>query len=135
MLAPGSAVAAPCYTHSEARAKWPSVHLFWHTDARCWDANARGAAHYDKRPTLHLQIMPPNVAAAAPLADVGTALASKASDATVLFPSLEVNAWPDANVRPELLSSSSVALWPLLIDIDVPLNFHPWRDRVSGTFK
>jgi hypothetical protein len=84
---------------------------------------------------MHLQIMPPNVAAA-PIDDVGTALAKQSSEGkTVLFPELEVNAWPDANAKPDLLSSSSVALWPLLIDIDAPRNFHPWRDRITGTFK
>jgi len=134
-LAPSAAAAAPCYTRMEARHLWPDGHLYWHTDNRCWDRSPRGAEHYDKRPTMHLQIMPANVAAA-PIDDVGAALAKQSSEGkTVLFPELEVNAWPDANAKPDLLSSSSVALWPLLIDIDAPRNFHPWRDRITGTFK
>ena len=134
-LAPSATVAASCYTRMEARQRWPDVHLYWHTDARCWDRSPRGAEHYDKRPTMHLQIMPANVAEA-PIDDVGTALAKASVEhPTVLFPELEVNAWPDANARLDLLSSSSVALWPLLIDIDAPRNFHPWRDRITGTFK
>src|SRR5262245_60678364 len=28
---------ASCLTHSEARAKWPKEHLYWHTEHHCWD--------------------------------------------------------------------------------------------------
>ena len=133
-LAPNVAAAVPCYTHSEAREKWPNSHIFWHTEARCWDTHPRGAEHYDKRPTMHLQIMPANVADAP--AEMVKALAKLPREpATVLFPELEVNAWPYANARPEMLTAMPVTDWPLLIDIDVPRQFGPWRERITGAFK
>jgi hypothetical protein len=38
MLAPLPALASPsCMTQSEARAKFPNSHLWWHGPNRCWD--------------------------------------------------------------------------------------------------
>lgn len=38
-LAPSSSIASPsCMTQAEARAKFPTQHLWWHGANRCWDA-------------------------------------------------------------------------------------------------
>jgi len=132
-LAPAAA-AAPCYTHAEARAKWPSRHLWWHTDDRCWDTSPRAAERYDTRPKMHLQIMPANVAEAP--GDLQAAIAKLPRDpVTVFFPDLEVNAWPDSRREPALLFDASISGWPVLLDVDVNQRFDVWRDRVTGAFK
>jgi len=131
LVAPNLAVAAPCWTHREARDKWPNAHLYWHTEARCWDTHPRGAEHYDKRPTMHLQIMPANVAEA-PASPLEQAT-PKVKAAEILFPSL---------VRSEMRAAYSLFMpvawfdphgmhdWPLILDIDrVP--FAAWDKRVG----
>src|ERR1700737_3423059 len=30
-----------CLTNDEARKIWPRAHLYWHTEARCWDASTQ----------------------------------------------------------------------------------------------
>src|SRR5512143_343683 len=38
LAATAASMAAPgCMTKSEARAQWPTRHIFWHTADRCWD--------------------------------------------------------------------------------------------------
>ena len=130
-LAPSTTVAAPCYTRMEARQQWPEAHLYWHTDARCWDRSPRGARHYDERPRLHLQIMPANVAEAAPSALERAA--PKAAAAEILFPAL---------IRTEMTTAYPLFMpvawfnpagmhdWPLILDIDrVP--FGAWDRRIG----
>ena len=131
-LAPSTTVAAPCYTRMEARQQWPVAHLYWHTDARCWDRSPRGARHYDERPRLHLQIMPANVAAAAtaPLEHATPA----AKSAEIFYPELvkgsgldvyPILVWPQNWLNPDGAHN-----WPKLIDIDrVP--FGAWDRRIG----
>jgi hypothetical protein len=40
--------AAPCLTKTQAEKKFPNKHLYWHTDAKCWDAQAATKASRDK---------------------------------------------------------------------------------------
>jgi hypothetical protein len=47
LLLPAPAGAA-CLTQAEARARWPTSHLYWHTRQRCWD-NQR-ASHGPAQP-------------------------------------------------------------------------------------
>ena len=130
-LAPSAAAAAPCYTHAEARKLWPDRHIFWHTENRCWDNSPRGARHYDERPKMHLQIMPANVAEAAPSALEQAA--PKAAAAEILFPAL---------IRTEMTTAYPLFMpvawfnpagmhdWPLILDIDrVP--FGAWDRRIG----
>jgi len=130
-LAPSTTVAAPCYTRMEARQQWPDAHLYWHTDARCWDRSPRGAKHYDERPRLHLQIMPANVAEAAPSALERAA--PKAAAAEILFPALQRTEM--TTVYPLLFPVAwfdprGMHDWPLLLDIDrVP--FGAWDKRIG----
>ena len=133
-LAPSATVAAPCYTHAEARSQWPREHLWWHhgpDDDRCWDTSPHGARHYDERPKMHLQIMPANVAEAAPSAlEQAT---PKAPTAEILFPAL---------IRTEMTTAYPLFMpvawfnpagmhdWPLILDIDrVP--FGAWDKRIG----
>src|SRR5262245_45821102 len=39
---------AQCLTKSEARAKWPKRHLYWHTEHHCWDATPGGRWRYQQ---------------------------------------------------------------------------------------
>ena len=129
-LAPSATVAAPCYTHSEARAKWPDQHIFWHTENRCWDTSPRGARHYDERPKMHLQIMPANVADASALEHATPA----AKSAEIFYPELikgsgldvyPILVWPQNWLNPDGAHN-----WPKLIDIDrVP--FLAWDKRIG----
>lgn len=49
-LASSSAMASPsCMTQSEARAKFPKEHLWWHGSGRCWDATPPSRARLDQR--------------------------------------------------------------------------------------
>ena len=132
MLAPSIAVAAPCYTHSEARAKWPDQHIFWHTENRCWDTSPRGARHYDERPKMHLQIMPANVAEATP--SPLEQATPKAGAAEILFPAL-VRIETMATTYPLIIPVAwfdphGMHDWPLILDIDrVP--FGAWDRRIG----
>ena len=124
---PAPAGAAPCLTHREARAKWPAAHLYWHTDERCWDNQAKGT-RYEDRPRMHLQIMPANVATT--VVPVDQAMPERHT--TVFYPELTVNTWP-SNAATLQLSPHEMSSWPLLLDVDVPARFDTWRDRVGGT--
>ena len=132
-LAPSAAAAAPCYTHSEARSKWPDAHLWWHhgpDDDRCWDTSPHGARHYDERPKMHLQIMPANVADASALEHATPA----AKSAEIFYPELvkgsgldvyPILVWPQNWLNPDGAHN-----WPKLIDIDrVP--FGAWDKRIG----
>jgi len=132
-LAPSAAAAAPCYTHSEARSKWPDAHLWWHhgpDDDRCWDTSPHGARHYDERPKMHLQIMPANVADASALEHATPA----AKSAEIFYPELikgsgldvyPILVWPQNWLTPDGAHN-----WPKLIDIDrVP--FGAWDRRIG----
>jgi hypothetical protein len=41
-----------CMTESEARAKFPKAHLYWHGSEHCWDDRPGYGSHADVRPAL-----------------------------------------------------------------------------------
>jgi|SRR5215469_1443697 len=130
-----SAFSAPCLTRLEARDRWPSSHLFWHTENRCWDNRPKGAEHYDPRPQLKLVPPPlPNDVAAAPPPSGLERSTPKAPVAEIFYPELvkghgldvyPVLVWPQ-----NWLSPDGAHNWPKLIDIDrVP--FTAWSKRIG----
>lgn len=128
-------LANPCLTHSEARQRWPDAHLYWHTDARCWDNHARGANHYEPRPEV-IKTAPPKVPdnwASAP--QPGKVIAPD-KKAEIFYPDV-VKTEPELAWQPKLnwgqpwLTPASMVYWPQLIDIDrVP--FIAWDKRIGG---
>lgn len=84
-----------CMTFGEARAAFPGKHLWWHTAAKCWDANGygRAAARRAPRPAAPADKTP-----------------------MIMFPALvQHDAPPDA----QLLAGSPMTDGPLILDIDV----------------
>jgi hypothetical protein len=125
------ALSDTCLTRLEARHKWPNTHLFWHTDARCWDNRPKGADKYDERPQLKLVPPPvPNNVAGSPLEHASPT----APAATILYPEMvrggDIAAYPFLVWRQPWLSPASIMEWPLLIDIDQK-PFIAWNKRVE----
>src|SRR5215469_9112229 len=53
MIGPSLAYgSSACMTESEARAKFPKAHLYWHRSEHCWDDSPGYASRADVRPAL-----------------------------------------------------------------------------------
>ena len=119
---PAPAGAAPCLTHQQARERFSGAHLYWHTDAHCWDNRRRGG-DYERSPE------PRSVSHDA---KVPTDQAVRDVHATVFYPSLTVNTWPNqARLIP--FDAHDMSRWPVLFDVDGNVRFDAWRERVTGT--
>lgn len=130
--------AAQCLTKEQARAKWPSAHLFWHTSERCWDNRAGRGGDYGKReskPDLKPRPAPParvddangNAAIAAASFNEIDAAAGPA----IIYPDL----LPGQSIDASMLTPVAITKWPHLIDIDLATGgFDPWQNRIAGAF-
>ena len=49
---------AECLTKEEARSRWPTTHLYWHTEHRCWD-NSRTWSSSQRALALTTRKIPP----------------------------------------------------------------------------
>jgi hypothetical protein len=55
--------AASCLTKPEARKLWPREHIYWHTEAHCWDASRRSEHNARTHPVAASAVRPPELAA------------------------------------------------------------------------
>jgi hypothetical protein len=110
------AIASPsCMTQEEARTKFKTSHLYWHTSERCWDNKAgRHLKGYGKRehpkPTPKPRPQPDGTLKPTPEPPVRGEIIMPQMTTGMAAASL------DGMLRPE-----AVTTWPLLIDIDEDL--------------
>ncbi len=125
VLAPLVAASASpsCMSIKEARIKYPRDHLWWHTDAHCWN-NSRAA----ERPTAKA-IPAPKIVDATEYNELDAqAGRPPPPPPQVYFPSLI----PGLGTDPMFLDSEQMTHWPLLID-GTEQRFLPWAQRIAGT--
>lgn len=139
--------AAPqCLTLKEARAKWPTQHLWHHTSERCWDTHQGRGRTYGKRESKPPEEAKPHPApparADANGNDAGSVYVSDAvfneidaqadKSPTVLYPPMIL-----ATTEPPLasmLTPTAMTKWPVILDVDAQQAFTPWAFRVAGQF-
>lgn len=136
----GVAAASECLTKEQARAKWPTQHLWWHTKDRCWD-DQPGRVHYQPRKKLRdsLKLSPPprdangNIAhhSGAPVDGGFNEIDAQADKRSVIYPAL----MPGQAAEPWMIVPVAMTAWPMLIDIDLSPNFDPWQNRIAGAFQ
>jgi hypothetical protein len=99
-----------CLTHAQARAKYPSEALYWHSIHHCWN-NHRGGTVKQKAPIE----IDPNGNAVTKLHQ------------TIAYPELMIGSGTDSSMlRPDPMNS-----WPLIADFDdEPPVFLPWQERI-----
>lgn len=106
-----------CLTKSQARAKWPTKHLYWHGMDHCWDATSR-----KRRPKIKYR--DPVFAQ-----QVTTTKTDRLTKPKLVSPNefneLDAQADSDAFFRAE-----PIPLWPPLL-LPQP-RFIPWEQRISG---
>jgi hypothetical protein len=118
MAAAGDDRPAVCMTKEQARAKFKTSHLYWHTEHHCWDDH-RGRRH--DRPARKQDLA--NV-----YADANGVVMSKPR---VKFVSAgEYNELDAALDRDSFFRGQPLPYWPPVID-PYP-HFIPWEQRIMG---
>jgi hypothetical protein len=121
---------AACLSHSDARAKWPDAHLFWHTDNRCWDKSRVSSGDYGAPAKPVHQDTPPKKEPPSWLERAGP----QAPEAAIYFPAMikgnGLDAYPLLIWQQPWLVPISITAWPLLLDID-RMPFTAWTKRVG----
>jgi hypothetical protein len=116
----GADIDRACLTKAEARAKYQTSHLYWHSARHCWDNRSMRATPKADRLPLHRPKLEPD-----------GALVQKAIVAhgpTVAYPDL----MPGGGTVIAMLQPEAMTRWPLVVDLDVdPPSFAPWRERVA----
>lgn len=109
-----------CLTKEQARAKYQTSHLYWHSARHCWDNRSMRATPKADRLPLHRPKLEPD-----------GALVQKTSVTqapTVAYPDL----MPGGGTVVAMLQPEAMTRWPLVVDLDVdPPSFAPWRERVA----
>lgn len=127
LLLSTSALANPCLTAHEARAKWPDARLYWHTENRCWDNHRQRADHYDQPVKLMDSVEKPKSSL--------ERVSNNGPDAEIYYPAVkradQINDYHSLTWPQPWLSPASILSWPPLIDIDRQ-PFIPWDKRIGG---
>src|SRR6516164_122230 len=101
-----------CLTKTQARARYGTSHLFWHTDDHCWD-NTRGHKRRDIAPDR-------------------PAIPDPHGNPTIVFPSVIKGSIPDLS---GLFGAEPMLFYPLIFDIDdMRPRFTVWEERIEGQF-
>jgi hypothetical protein len=117
-----------CLTKSEARAKWPKDHLYWHGQDHCWDNKQR--SHYPRR-KYEDPVMPSPVRRSMAQAEKPKVKFVNSNEYN------EIDAMADQPHPPPMpMDFPTVDMlrngWPWLVDMDVVQEFGPWERRVNG---
>lgn len=140
LAATAASYAAPgCMTKSEARAKWPTRHIWWHGGDRCWDDNpGRGSrkARWLPKPS---QDANGNIAhlGGAPLAVIQVRAeeyneldAQAEHTPAIVYPPLITG----PGTTRDMLRNDELTHFPIMFDLDDVPRFEPWAARVAGSF-
>jgi hypothetical protein len=130
MIGPSRAYSSPaCMTKSEARAKFPKAHLYWHGSERCWNDSA--AFNSRALPAVPAPSFRPAQAAVpvpalefgVPLETIRRALLDDSAQAAVPAPSLRpaLPAVPAPSLRPAQAAVPVPSLRSALAAVPVPL--------------
>lgn len=92
--------AAECLTIAQARAKWPTAHLYWHGRDHCWDNEQGGGRRREARAREEPAAKQQNNTDPPPT--------------SVMYPTLR----PAWTLSAEWLTAAAATTWPLIIDID-----------------
>lgn len=96
-----------CMTKAEARSKWPTAHLYWHTAEKCWNNQAHRGGHYGKRN--------PEEAKPHPAPPARADANGNATEKRILWPSLA----PTIEFSfQSFLNAEPMTAWPPIMDID-----------------
>lgn len=118
------AAADPCLTRAEARHKFGDVHLYWHTEAHCWDNVPVGKATRTRYapPPIHHEVVD-RAGVDLPPAEIAYPTVRVSQD-------LPTARWPGWAYVP-WFTPWSMTGWPLVYDFDEPEKFAPWTKRIE----
>jgi len=109
-----------CLTKEQARAKFKTSHLYWHTERHCWDNQSGRHPRPKIRPSIE-----PNGNAAPPKKPIQVA---QVIGPTVAYPTL-ISGGGTVNA---MLQPDAMTRWPLVADFDAdPPQFTPWQQRIN----
>jgi hypothetical protein len=132
----------PCLTKDQARAKWPTSYLYWHTANRCWDNRKGGGATYTVSRAAtwgkqnSLKLPKPNLDASANVVrHSGRPIIvdpPQPRGPNIFYPAVMVG----TGTSDSMLTPYTMQTWPVIVDFDVePPLFIPWNERISTVFE
>jgi hypothetical protein len=135
------AVTSDCMTESQARAKFPRSHLYWHGPDHCWDNNPSNQGRVAKTnfpipaPRPNQVVKLDGIGSPGELIDVRNpddfneldAQAPDQARSVVLYPALI----PGPGVDAAMLNPTPLTRGPFL-DQDRVVRFEPWEKRFAG---